>query len=157
MRVDSRTERLSNKKNIDQVCKILDKNDINTSWHSLKSWPPGGNTVDPEKENKMYSDQLGAKKESNNELAKSIKVIPSDHKNHLVIDKRMSMFRSYWGQCCSKTIHDLVNFSSSWWATLHLKDIFISSSWFIIPNIAMTFERCYHIVAFEWMLEGCTH
>ena len=31
----------------------------------------------------------------------------------------------YWGQCCSKTVHDLVNFSNTWWATLHLKDIFI--------------------------------
>jgi hypothetical protein len=50
-----------------------------------------------------------------------------------------------------------VNFSSNWWATLHLKDIFISSSWFIISNMAMTFEWCYRIVAFEWMLERCTH
>jgi hypothetical protein len=64
--------------------------------------------VDPEKENKRYSNQLGAKKESNDELAKSIEVILGDHKNHLVIDRRTSMFRSYWGQCCSKTIHDLV-------------------------------------------------
>jgi hypothetical protein len=49
------------------------------------------------------------------------------------------------------------NPNNNWWATLHLKDIFISSSWFIISNMAMTFERCYHIVTFEWMLEGCTH
>jgi hypothetical protein len=63
----------------------------------------------------------------------------------------------YWGQCCSKTVSDLVNFSSNWWATLHLKDIFISSSWFIISNMAITFEWCYRIVAFEWMLERCTH
>jgi len=27
-------ERLLNKKNIDQICKILDRNDINTSQHS---------------------------------------------------------------------------------------------------------------------------
>jgi hypothetical protein len=105
-------ERLSNK-NIGQICKILDKNDTNISRHSLKVDHLGGNTVDLEKENKQYSDQLGAKKESNDELAKSIKVIPGDHKSHLVIDRRMSMFRSYWGQCCSKTIHDLVNFSSN--------------------------------------------
>ena len=45
-------ERLSNKKNIDQIGKILNKNDINISRHSLKSWPPRGNTVDLEKENK---------------------------------------------------------------------------------------------------------
>jgi hypothetical protein len=43
-------ERLSNKKSIDQVCKILDKSDINTSRHFLKSWTAGGNTVDLEKE-----------------------------------------------------------------------------------------------------------
>ena len=30
-------ERLSNKKNIDCVFKILDRNDINTSWYFLKS------------------------------------------------------------------------------------------------------------------------
>jgi hypothetical protein len=36
--------------------------------------------MDPEKESKRYSDQLGAKKESNDELAKSIKVILGDHK-----------------------------------------------------------------------------
>jgi len=84
-------ERLSNK-NIGRICKILDKNDINISRHSLKVDHLGGNTVDLEKENKRYSDQLRAKKESNDELAKSIKVIPGDHKNHLVIDRRMSMF-----------------------------------------------------------------
>jgi len=56
-------ERLLNNKNIDQICKILDKNDINTSWHSLKNWPLGGNTVDPEKENNEHSDQLGAMKD----------------------------------------------------------------------------------------------
>jgi hypothetical protein len=47
--------------------------------------------MDPEKENKQYSDQLGAKKESNDELVKSIKVIPGDHKSHLVIDRRTSI------------------------------------------------------------------
>jgi len=47
--------------------------------------------MDPEKENKQYSDQLGAKKESNDELAKSIKVIPGNHKSHLVIDRRTSI------------------------------------------------------------------
>ena len=41
MRVDSRT-RLSNRKNIDWICKILDINDIGTSQHSLKSWAAGG-------------------------------------------------------------------------------------------------------------------
>jgi len=43
-------ERLSNKKNIDQVCKILDRNDTDTSWSSLNSWAFKGNTLDPGKE-----------------------------------------------------------------------------------------------------------
>jgi hypothetical protein len=51
----SEQERLSNKNNIDQICKILDKNDINISRHSLKSWPLGGNTVEPEKESIQIS------------------------------------------------------------------------------------------------------
>jgi hypothetical protein len=49
-------ERLSNKKNIDWVYKILDGNDINISPHSLKRWPSRGNLVDPERENKQYLD-----------------------------------------------------------------------------------------------------
>ena len=71
-------ERLLNNKNIDRICKILDKNDVNTSRHSLKSWPSGGNTVDPEKENKQYSDQLGGNE-------------------RWLKDKSVS-----WGQWCSK-------------------------------------------------------
>ena len=43
-------------KNFDWVCKIPDRNDISISRHSLKSWSPGGNTMDPDKENKQYSD-----------------------------------------------------------------------------------------------------
>jgi len=57
-------EILSNKKNIDWTCKILDRNNINTSQHYLKSWAAGGNTVDHDKENKQYSDQLGANKDN---------------------------------------------------------------------------------------------
>jgi hypothetical protein len=45
--------------NIDKICKILDKNDINISRHFLTSWPLRGNTVVLEKENKQYSDKLG--------------------------------------------------------------------------------------------------
>ena len=67
-------ERFSNK-NIDWVWKILDKNDINISRHSLKRWPPGGNTVDPWKKSKQHSNQLGAKKESDDESSKFIKVM----------------------------------------------------------------------------------
>jgi hypothetical protein len=32
------------------------ENDINISQHSLNSWPVGGNTADPRKECKQYSD-----------------------------------------------------------------------------------------------------
>jgi hypothetical protein len=60
-------ERLTNKKNIDRICKILDKNDINTSRHSLKSWLPGGNIVDPEKENKQYFKSAGGKERWSND------------------------------------------------------------------------------------------
>jgi hypothetical protein len=54
---------------------VLDRDDIDTSCSCLKNWPPGSNTVDPEKENKQYLDQLEAKKESNDELAKYIKIM----------------------------------------------------------------------------------
>jgi hypothetical protein len=37
-------------KNIDWVCEILDRNDINAPRHSLKSWAAESNTMDPEKE-----------------------------------------------------------------------------------------------------------
>jgi hypothetical protein len=43
-------ERLSNKKSINRVCKILDRSDINTSPHFLQNWAAGGNAVDPKKE-----------------------------------------------------------------------------------------------------------
>jgi hypothetical protein len=60
----------------------------------------------------------------------------------------------YWGQCCSKTVSDLVNFSSNWWATLHLKGILLSSSWGY--PLKHGYDRCYLIVALEWMSERCT-
>ena len=55
-------QRFSNK-NIDWVCKILDKNDINISRHFLKLGPLRGNTMDLEKKNKQSLDQLGAMKD----------------------------------------------------------------------------------------------
>jgi len=56
-------ERLLNNKNIDRICKILDKNDINISRHSLKSWPPGGNTKDPERETRSIQISYEAMKD----------------------------------------------------------------------------------------------
>jgi hypothetical protein len=53
-------ERLSSKKSIGRVCKILDRSDINTSRHFLKSWAAGGQYSGPW-EGKTW-DQLGAKK-----------------------------------------------------------------------------------------------
>jgi hypothetical protein len=58
-------ERLSNKKSIDWVCKILDKNDINTCWHS---GAVRGNTLDHEKENEQYSYLEKARSLSNEHL-----------------------------------------------------------------------------------------
>jgi hypothetical protein len=49
-------EKILEQKTMDQVCKILDKNYIDTSWLSLKSWVIGDNIVDPEKKNKKYLD-----------------------------------------------------------------------------------------------------
>ena len=42
-------------------------------------------------------------------------------------------------------------------AKMYLKDIFISSSWFIISNIAMTIERCYHKIALNECWEDAPH
>jgi hypothetical protein len=114
-------------------------------WHQhfsrlldkLTTW---GNTVDLEKENKQYSNQLGGN-------------------GRWLNDESVS-----WGQWCSKKDNQMNkqtqiilgamlvkdNPSSNWWAALHLKDIFISSSWFIISNMVTTFERRYRIVTFEW-------
>jgi hypothetical protein len=40
---------------------------------------------------------------------------------------------------------------------MYLKDIFISSSWFIISNMAMTIERCYHMIALNECWEDAPH
>jgi hypothetical protein len=40
--------------------------------------------------------------------------------------------------------------------TLHLKDIFISSSRFILWNMARTPDRRYRTIEFEWMSKRCT-
>ena len=55
-------------------------------------------------------------------------------KKKLLEYKQMNDVQIDWGQFCSKTVCDLVNFSSTWWATLHLKDIFILV---ILWNMAM--------------------
>jgi len=59
-----------------------------------------------------------------------------------------------WGLCCSKTVCDLVNFNNTWWATLHLKDIFILG--YPLKH-SYDSQQMSYAVAFEWMLEGCTH
>ena len=65
MRVDFRT-RLSNRKNIDWICKILDRNDIGTSQHSFKIWAVVGQF-------EQYSDQIWAVFGSDREQWKLIK------------------------------------------------------------------------------------
>ena len=49
-------EKILEQKTMDQVCKILDENDINTSRHSFNSWAVGGNAIDPTRECKQYLD-----------------------------------------------------------------------------------------------------
>jgi len=44
---------LSNKKKIDRVCKFLDRNDIDTFQHSLKSGAARGNALGLEKGKQM--------------------------------------------------------------------------------------------------------
>jgi hypothetical protein len=71
--------------------------------------------VDLEKEKKQYSDQLGAKKESDDDSSKSIKVmhLTMTKKKHLEYKQMNEHSNHCWGQCCSKTICDLVNPSSN--------------------------------------------
>jgi hypothetical protein len=57
-------ERLSNKKSTNQVCKILDRSDINTSRHFLKSRAVEGNTVDPEKKKQAVFRSAGDNKKN---------------------------------------------------------------------------------------------
>ena len=49
MRVDSRTRKIVKQKEHRSSLQNLDRSDINTSRHFLKSWTAGGNTMDPEK------------------------------------------------------------------------------------------------------------
>jgi len=72
--------------------------------------------VDPEKENKQYSDQLGAKKNQmmSRQSPSKLCLASDNDKEKLVEYKQMNKHSDhYWGQCCSKTVSDLVNFSSN--------------------------------------------
>ena len=84
-------EMLSNK-NIDWVCKILNRNDINFSRHSLKNQPPGGNIVDPKKNNKQYLDQLGG-----NERWLKDELVSWEQWCSKKDLQWTSTFRSFWG------------------------------------------------------------
>ena len=60
MRFDSSTRKIvKQRRTLIEFAESLTWNDINSSQNSLKGWPPGGNTVDPKKENMQYSNQLG--------------------------------------------------------------------------------------------------
>jgi hypothetical protein len=89
-------ERLSNKKNIDRICKLFDINDIYTSRHSLKRRPPRGNTMDPEKENKQYLDQLGARKDDQ---------MMNQWTEDNVVQRKIISEWTYPDQLRAKTIH----------------------------------------------------
>jgi len=117
-------EGLSNKiKNIDRVCEIRDKNDINSSQHSLKSWDSHGQYSGPWKGKTSTFSSAGGQR-------KMIKWRIGDG-GQCVLKKDnqwMSTFRSHQGHYYSKTVHDLVNSNSNWkqhctWGTtfyLHL-------------------------------------
>ena len=76
VRFDSRTKKIvKQRRTLIEFAESLTWNDINSSQNSLKGWPLGGNTVDPKKENRQYPDQLGAKKESDDESTKFIRVM----------------------------------------------------------------------------------
>jgi hypothetical protein len=47
-------EKILEQKTMDRVCKILNKNDIDTFWHSLNNWAAGGNATHPRGECKQY-------------------------------------------------------------------------------------------------------
>jgi len=147
-------EILLNNKNIDQ---ILDKNDINISRHSLKNWPSGGQYSGSWEGKQVVFRSAGGKERIE-------RWVGEVHQSHSWRSQKPFGYRQEnehsnhcWGQYCSKTVCDIVNFSINWWATLHLKDIFISSSWFIISNMAMTPDRCYQVSAFEWTSKDAHH
>ena len=92
-------ERFSNKK-INWVCKVLNRNDIDTSLSFLKSWVAGGNTVDLERENKQYLNQLRAKKDNqmmNQWNPLNLCLAYGNDKYLLIISRRTSTFRSTKG------------------------------------------------------------
>ena len=61
MRVDSRIKKIVKQKEHQSSLQNLDRSDINTSRHFLKTWSAGGNKVDLRRKNKHYSDHLGKK------------------------------------------------------------------------------------------------
>jgi len=118
-------------------------------WHQFFSTLLGAIQWIFERENKQYFNQLGGRDgqmmnqwTEDNMVQRKI-ISEWAHSDQL----RAMMFKNdLWS---SKPRQQLR-------AKMYLKDIFISSSWFIISNMAMTIERCYHMNCFEWMLRGCT-
>jgi transposase len=62
MRVDSRTRKIVKQKEHRSGLQNLDRSDINTSRHFLKSWTAGAIQWTLKRKNKQYSDQLGGNK-----------------------------------------------------------------------------------------------
>jgi len=118
-------------------------------WHQFFSTLLGAIQWTSENENKQYLNQLGGRDDQMmNQWTEDNMVQRKIISEWAYSDQLMAMMfkNSLWS---SKPRQQLR-------AKMYLKDIFISSSWFIISNMAMTIERCYHMIAFEWMLEGCT-
>jgi len=85
----------------------------------------------------------------------SIKVIPGDHKSHLVMDRRMSMFRSTGAMLFTNILWSS-ELEQQLKATLHLRNNFICHLALPPENMAMTPDRHHHTIALESASKRCT-
>jgi len=119
-------------KNIDWVCEILDRNDIEVLDTPWKVEQLGEIQWTLKRKNKQYSDQLWGNERWLNDESVNWRQWCSKKDNQWT-----STFRSYWGQCRSKIVHALVNSVSNGETKMYLKDSFISSSfktWLVIDE-----------------------
>jgi len=146
---------LSNK-NIGRICKILHKNDINTSRHSLKRWPPRAIQWIWEGKLTVFR-QIGGKERIKGWVGEVHQSQSWWSQKPLGYGQKNEHVQINWGQCCLKTFHDLVNSNNNWkqhctWGT---------TSYVILglppENMAMTPDIRHHTIAFEWMFKGCTY
>jgi len=103
-------ERLSNKEehwlNLRNPWHEMTSTLLNIPWKVETPW---GNTMDLEKKNKQYSNQLRGKERWLNEKSVNGGQYGSKKDNQWT-----NTFRSHRGQYCSKIFHDLVNSINNW-------------------------------------------